>query len=178
MKGCCKKQPSAQRELVARYSDFLYAICCRYMRDKSIAKDQLQKSLLKILENIETYDHKKAKIESWMARITINTCLTDLRKKKLNVVSLDDAIVTAKEVNPKVIDAMNTQEIISLVQSLPDIYREIFNLVVIDGYKHNEIGEMLGIKEASSRARLSRAKELLRNKLMGVNKKKSWINLA
>lgn len=148
------------------------------MKDRSSAKDQLQKSLMKIFDKIKSFDENKGTLESWMARITINTCLTDLRKKKLNIVSLDDAIITTKQVDPEIIDTMSTKEIIAMVQSLPDIYREIFNLIVIDGYKHKEIEEMLNIKEASSRARLSRAKEMLRNKIKGINKNKSWINLA
>ncbi|MDA9773917.1 sigma-70 family RNA polymerase sigma factor [Saprospiraceae bacterium] len=176
--GCCKQRPRYQREFVALYSDFLYAICCRYMSDKSSAKDQLQISLMKILQNIETYNQEKGKIESWITRVTINTCLTDLRKRKLNVVSMDDVSFANTSVNPSIIDDMRTEDILALIQSLPDIYREIFNLVEIDGYKHGEIASMLNIKEASSRARLTRAKEMLRIKLTGSNKKKSWINLA
>ena len=148
------------------------------MADKTTAKDQLQISLMKILQNIESYDAGKGKIESWLSSVTINTCLTELRKRKLNVVSIDDVNIANTPVNPVVIDNMKAEEILLLVSSLPDIYREIFNLVEIDGYTHKEISEMLEIKQASCRARLARAKEMLRSKLQGSNKKKSWINLA
>ena len=148
------------------------------MADKTTAKDQLQISLMKILQNIESYDAGKGKIESWLSSVTINTCLTELRKRKLNMVSIDDVNIANTPVNPVVIDNMKAEEILLLVSSLPDIYREIFNLVEIDGYTHKEISEMLEIKQASCRARLARAKEMLRSKLQGSNKKKSWINLA
>ena len=148
------------------------------MKDDEFAKDMVQESLMRILEKIQLYDDSKGKIESWITRITINTCLSDLRKRKLNVVSMDDVSFSNTSVNPSIIDDMRTEDILALVQSLPDIYREIFNLVEIDGYKHGEIASMLNIKEASSRARLTRAKEMLRIKLTGSNKKKSWINLA
>ena len=176
--GCCKQRPNAQRQLVALYSDFLYAICCRYMQNRNTAKDQLQISLLKILKNIDQYNSEKGKLESWMSRITINTCLTDLRKNRINIVSIDDASLSSAEIPPEVIDQLKTKDLIELIQSLPDIYREIFNLVEIDGFSHHEIAEMLNIKVSSSRARLSRAKEMLRNKLIPLDKKKSWINLA
>ncbi len=176
--GCCNKQASYQRKLVSTYSDFLYAICCRYMPDRASAKDQLQIALFKILKNIEQFSSDKGKLESWMSRIVINTCLSDLKKNRLNVVALDEALVLQKEVDPIVIDQMNAKEIIKIIQSLPNIYREIFNLIEIDGYNHIEVAETLGIKESSSRARLSRAKELLRTKLNVSNHQKSWINLA
>ena len=176
--GCCKQQPRFQREFVTQFSGFLYAICCRYMADKVTAKDQLQISLMKILQNIESYDSNKGKIESWLSSVTINTCLTELRKRKLNVVSIDDVNIASTSVDPVVIDNMKVEEILTLVSSLPDIYREIFNLVEIDGYTHKEISDMLEIKQASCRARLARAKEMLRSKLQVSNKKKSWINLA
>lgn len=176
--GCCKKRPRFQRQFVERYSDFLYAICCRYMGSRSLAKDQLQISLMKILDKIQTYDPKKAKIESWISTVTINTCLTELRRKTPHILPINEIPSKTQQVNPSIIDELKTGEILKIIESLPDIYREVFNLVEIDGFSHREIGELLGIKESSSRARLARSKEMLRNKITLINKKESWTSLA
>jgi len=176
--GCCKKRPRYQRLFVDQYSDFLYAICCRYMGDRILAKDELQNSLIKILDKIQSYDSKKSKIESWISTVTINTCLSSLRKRKVFISSLEDIPFESAWVDPIIIDEMNTNDILKLVESLPDIYREIFNLVEIDGYKHKEIANLLDIKESSSRARLNRSKQMLRSKLLLVKKCESWTNLA
>lgn len=176
--GCCKRRPRYQRLFVDQYSDFLYAICCRYMGDRNLAKDELQNSLIKILDKIQSYDSKKSKIESWISTVTINTCLSSLRKRKVFISSLEDLPFESAWVDPIIIDEMNTNDILKLVESLPDIYREIFNLVEIDGYKHKEIANLLDIKESSSRARLNRSKEMLRSKILSAKKCESWTNLA
>ena len=176
--GCSKKQPKYQRLFVERYAGFLYAICIRYMGNKDDAKDQLQISLFKILEKINTYNQDKGRIESWISTIAINTCLSELRKNKLHIMPISDEINNSSFVEASIIDEMKTKDILALVESLPDIYREIFNLIEIDGYKHADAAKLLGIKEASSRSRLARSKEMLRIKLAKLKKKEGWISLA
>ncbi len=176
--GCCKKRPRFQRQFVERYSDFLYAICCRYMGDRNLAQDQLQISWVKILDKIQTYDPHKAKIESWISTVAINTCLSELRRKKPNTIPINEIPTRTPKVNPAVIDTMKTNDILKLIETLPDIYREIFNLVEIDGYNHKEIAALLGINESSSRSRLARSKEMLRIKILKMNKTESWTSLA
>ena len=148
------------------------------MGDKDLAMDQLQISLLKILDKISTYDSSRAAIEAWISRVTINTCLTELRRKKPSLVPIDEGFQSYGLVEPAVLDTMNTGEILKVIETLPDIYREVFNLIEIDGYSHREVAELLDIKETSSRSRLMRSKEMLRNKLSTSKKTESWTNLA
>ena len=101
-----------------------------------------------------------------------------MRKKKLDQVSIDNEIIQIPEKNETIIEKLTTDEILAVVEKLPDAYREIFNLAVIDGYSHKQIGEMMGIEEASSRSRLSRAKSMLRDQLSKIKKRESWVNLA
>ncbi|MDF1695892.1 MAG: sigma-70 family RNA polymerase sigma factor [Saprospiraceae bacterium] len=178
IEGCIKKQPKAQRLLVDQFGNLLYAICIRYVGDREKAKDAIQMSFLRILNNIHMHDPQKGKLTSWMTKVTINVCLSELRKKKLDMVSIDNEIIQIPEKNETIIEKLTTDEILSVVEKLPDAYREIFNLAVIDGFSHKQIGEMLEIEEASSRSRLSRAKSMLRDQLSKIKKRESWVNLA
>ena len=178
VEGCIQKQPKAQRLLVNQYGNLLYAICIRYLGDREKAKDSLQISFLRILNNIHSHDPKRGKLTSWMTKVTINVCLSELRKKKVDLITIDNEIIQIPEYNETIIEKLTTDEILSVVEKLPDAYREIFNLAVIDGYSHKAIGEMLNIEEASSRSRLSRAKSMLRDQLSKIKTRESWVNLA
>ena len=178
IQGCCGKQPKYQRLMVERYAGFLFAICLRYMNNKEDAKDQLQKSLFKILDKIGSYDVDKASFESWISTIAINTCLSELKKNRIDTVPIIPEYNDLQFVNPDIIDRLDTQELLKVVKSLPDKYREVFNLIEIDGYSHKEVAKMIGIKESSSRSRLTRSKQLLREKLVSLKKNESWKNLA
>ena len=178
IEGCIQKQPKAQRMLVDQFGDLLYAICIRYIGDRQKAKDALQMSFLRILNNIHMHDPQKGKLTSWMTRVTINVCLSELRKKKTEMIPIDNEVIQIPQNNETIIEKMTTDEILAVVEKLPDAYREIFNLAVIDGYSHKAIGEMLDIEEASSRSRLSRAKSMLRDLLSKIKTSESWVNLA
>lgn len=178
IQGCCKKQPKYQRMLVEKYSGFLYAICLRYMHTKEEAQDQLQKAFMRILDKISLYNNEEGNFESWISRVCINLCLSELRKRAPNIIAITEVPQQNLQVNPDIIDQFNENEILDLIQQLPNMYREIFNLNVIDGFNHTEISEMLNIEVSSSRSRLSRAKQMLREKIMNVKKNKSCVNLA
>lgn len=173
IKGCMSRDPKSQRLLVDTFSDLLFAICIRYMGDRATAKDLLQISLLKILQNIDSYDSSKGKLESWMTTITINSCLSQLRRRTATVVDLEEVRAADVSVAEETIADMSAKEILALVAELPTLYREVFNLVAIDGYSHAEVAVMLGIGEETSRARLSRAKKALRLLLLKMEKKES-----
>jgi len=176
--GCLKNNQRSQRLLVDTYSDLLYAICIRYMGDLETAKDALQISFLKILQNMEKYDSKKGKLESWISTITINTCLSILRKNRAVIVDLDNVNSEDISVSEVALEDMAAEEILGVVAGLPILHREIFNLIVIDGYSHVEVASMLEIKEEPSRSRLSRAKKMLRKLLSNTENKKSWASLG
>jgi len=134
-------------------------------------------SLLKILKNIKQFDFRKAKFESWVTTITINTCLSQLKKINLEVLTSNYNNVLDTPYNENVIDQMSTSELLNTIKGLPDGLREVFNLSVIDGYSHKEIGIQLGIKESSSRSRLTRAKQLLRENLSNLKQYEPWLKV-
>lgn len=176
--GCVAKNARYQRMLVDKYSNLLYAICVRYMKDKEFARDMLQESLLKILNHIDRFDSELGSITTWMKTITIRTCLKRLDKKRVDLVAMEDHNTYDKGFDPSILDQLNNQELVKIIQSLPEGYAEVFNMAVIDGYNHEEIGHFLGIKPSSSRSRLSRAKQLLRVKITELKLYESWVNTA
>lgn len=175
--GCKRREPKYQRLLVDEYSDMLYALCIRYMGDREEAKDLLQISLTKIFQNIEKYESGKGGPESWMSTIAINSCLTALRSQR-SFVSIDDHVLQISSQDTNAIDELSNEELLNLISELPTIYREVFNLYVIDGYTHDEIGKLLDIEASLSRTRLTRSKILLRQAISRINEEESWVKLA
>lgn len=171
--GCIKGTAQHQKALVMKYSDFLYATCLRYMGNSDDAKDILQDSFIKIFKAIHQYDPGRGKIKSWMCKICINTALKKLHKVNMKT-SLDD-VANIIPLKAKVEDDLQVEYMFVLIKELPEKYRTVFNLYVIEGYSHKEIGEMLGMQEVTSRSTLSRAKEVLRKKIMTLKNKEAWI---
>lgn len=175
-----RKDNNAQKQLVDLQGKNLFALCIRYMGDRSLAKDILQESFIRIFQNIDQYDPDKGALENWMKTITIRMCLNALKSRKQydNIYNMNGEVqknVSEAHIqNPKAIEKLNTDDLLVLVENLPSRYREVFNLSVIEGYSHAEISKMLDIKESSSRSRLTRAKEMLRNKF----KKNTKLNIS
>ncbi len=172
--GCIRKQAKFQKILVDDHSESLYSVCLRYMGREHLAQDVLQESFIRILKFINTYDADRGALGAWMRRVTINVALKHLKKSKLKIIDLDVIHNDKIHDQPSIIDRMSYDEILAVVRTIPDGYRQVFNLAVIEGYSHREIGELLDIKEVTSRSKLSRAKQLLRNKLETVNIHQSW----
>ena len=162
IKECLRKNTQAHEELYNKYSRKMFAICYRYTANYHTAEDILQESFIKIFDNLKSYKGEGS-FEGWMKKIVINSALANFRKKKNNNISIDDdnTFEIAIEENP--FNILSAQEIIGMIQSLPNGYREVLNLYIIDGYAHKEISEMLNISEANSKLRLNRARNILKN---------------
>ncbi len=162
--GCKKGKPDFQKELVLKYSGLLMTVCRRYSRDAEFAKDILQEALIKILKSISNYE-EKGSFEAWMKRITINTALKYFDKSsfKNEVFILED--LNDKNVVPDIYSQLGAEELMELIDNLPNGFREVFNLYAIEGYSHKEIGELLGVTESTSRSQLTRARSLLKKQL-------------
>lgn len=161
-----------------QYSDRLYAISIRYLRDRETAKDALQESLLKIFKYFNTYDESKASLTTWMTTITVRQCLSKLSKKNLEIVSMDESFHEEASLDTTALDALQNEDLVKMIHELPAGYREVFNLSVIDGFSHKEVAEMLGIKVGASRSKLSRAKEILRKKINALENLEQWANIS
>jgi len=162
--GCQAQDPLFQKELVLRYSGLLMSVARRYTADQSLAKDILQESLIKILRAIPKYQATGA-FESWMKKIVVNTALQKRSLKRFNFEINGFENLPELEIDPDVYSSLGAEELIFIINQLPDGYREIFNLYAIEGYSHAEIGELLQISETTSRSQLSRARKMLQKEL-------------
>lgn len=159
----------AQRALYEKYRVKWFMICLRYAPDRDEAEDMMQEGLISIFKEIKQYDPGKASFSAWSNKIMVNAALQHLRKwKKLkfnqNIDEYDMEIPIQEEAYSKI----GAKELTEMVQQLPDGYRTIFNLYVMEGYKHREIAEMLSISENTSKTQLLKAKNMLRDRLEKV----------
>lgn len=168
IEGCKNEDPKAQRLLVDLYSPKLKAICIRYVRDQEIAKDVLQESFILIFKNIQKYK-SIGSFSGWLNRITVNTALKYLRSKVITQ-DLDQTIETLSLYNEGY-EKLEAEDILKILDKLNPHYRLIFNLYVIEGYNHAEIGKMLDITESTSRSKLSRARDKVKTMFFNINEK-------
>jgi len=166
----CKKQDAAaQGELYNRYNKILFAICLRYSPNYIEAEDNLQDAFITIFKKIEQYNGKGS-FEGWMKRITVNTALQKYRKKR------PFEIVDESQIEEDASVEIENEEIpldflLKIVQELPDRYRLVFSMYVMDGYQHKEIAKMLRISDGTSKSNLARARTILKNKIEAYNAK-------
>jgi RNA polymerase sigma-70 factor (ECF subfamily) len=172
--GCKRQNTQSQRDLYHLYSGKMYALCCRYLKDKMEAEDVLVMSFTKIFERIHQYKGDGS-FEGWIRRIIVNESLGYLRKKNYAYLE-SDIEVAEREVDYNQLDAqLEADDLIRLIESLPNGYRIVFNLYAIDGYSHQEIAKQLGITENTSKSQLSRARALLQKKLMELEGRQKLI---
>lgn len=160
----CKKQDAqAQGALYQKYSGVLFAICLRYSPSYAEAQDNLQDAFLTIFKKVEQYSGKGS-FEGWIKRVTVNTVLQKYRKKRHFDIVREDQI--ADTVDEEIEDAtIPLNDLLEMVQQLPDQYRLVFSMYVLDGYSHKEIGELLGISDGTSKSNLARARKILQHKV-------------
>ncbi|MEG0187564.1 RNA polymerase sigma factor [Algoriella sp.] len=163
IKACIKNDSKAQRLLYEKYDARFFAVCKRYFTDVQQAEDALVKGFLKIFQNLINYSFEGS-FEGWMRRIMINECLMELRKNKIFHLNVDDYSTTISS-NQEASQQIEEDDVMKLLNYLPDGCRLVFTLFVIEGYKHKEIAENLGITEGTSKSQLNLAKTKLKEML-------------
>lgn len=159
----CKQQDrKAQEKLYRDYSAQLFVLCLKYSANYEQARDLLQDSFIKIFENIQQY-REKGTFEGWMTRIVINTAI---KKSKKNGIHLSITGDIFEEIDEELDDEILSLDfLIKIIQELPDAYRLVFNLYVMEEFSHKEIARMLGISEGTSKSNLARARIKLRESI-------------
>lgn len=152
--------------LYHRYKAVLFGVCLRYAGDREEARDWLQDGFVKIFNDLHKYQ-PTGPLGAWMRRVMVNTALMHLRKRRLFFENFEVTAFAhpADENDDNSFDEDLAKTLLQMVQRLPDGYRTVFNLHVLDGYTHPEIAERLGISEGASKSQLSRAKAQLRSLL-------------
>lgn len=160
---------TAMQSLYKRYCGYLAAICSRYVADAEDTKDVLQDTFLHIFAAISAFEYRgEGSLKAWMARIAVNQSLKFIRtNRRMEFVEIRPEELDRTYMQPD-IDAIPPAEIHRLIRELPDGYRTIFNLYVIEGRSHREIASLLGIRESTSASQLHRAKALLASRLRTI----------
>lgn len=163
--------------LYDRYSRLLFGVCMRYASDRAEAEDILQESFLKIYFSIRDYSGTGS-FTGWMRKIVVNTAITHYHRnlKHKHYVEIEDYVSVETGVSSFEEDFFTSDELFKVLNELPPGYRMVFNLYAIEGYKHKEIAEMLGIDINTSKSQYSRAKAALREKLEVLRKLKEKYN--
>ncbi len=167
IKGCIKEDESSQRELFHRYAGKMLGVCQRYARNSADAEDIVQDSFIKIFEKIHQFK-SEGSFEGWIRRIVVNTALkkyTIIRyEKEISGFEVTDRNESSMEASAY--SHLNEKELLGLINNLPDGYRLIFNLFVIEGYQHEEIAQMLKIQPGTSRSQLVKARNMLKQQII------------
>jgi RNA polymerase sigma-70 factor (ECF subfamily) len=171
VKGCLKNDRQMQSELYKMFAPKMYGLCLRYSANIHDAQDLLQEGFVKVYDNLENFKWKGS-LEGWMKRIFVNLAL-DKYRSKVSLLSIDDVAENQEPSDNELnaLDSISEKEILELIRQLPDQYRMVFNLYVIEGYSHKELGEMLKIRESTSRSNLARAKMILKEKIQFHSRK-------
>jgi RNA polymerase sigma factor (sigma-70 family) len=162
IKRCLNRDPLAQKYLYDLYSKKLYGICLRYGQSDEEAQDILQDSFVKIFTKLDTFQNTGS-FEGWMKRIVSNTAI-EYYRKRIDIVEVDE-FTLSPYLSSQADTNLETEELLKLIQNLPDGYRIVFNMYAIEGYNHGEIALKLGISEGTSKSQYSRAKVYLQKKI-------------
>ncbi len=160
IKGCVDNDVQCQKVLYEKYAPKMMGVSLRYCNSKMEAEDVLQDAFIKIFDKIKSFKGEGS-FEGWIRKIVVFTALksNDKRVRKFEPGSLEN--VQEQSFDPLAISNMETANLLSILQELPDGYKAVFNLYAVEGYSHREIGEILGISDVTSRSQYSRAKQHL-----------------
>ena len=173
IKRCIRKDRSAQKQLFERYASILLGVCRRYTLDLPEAEDILQEGFIKIFLNLRNFSGK-GPLVNWMRKIMINTAITYYHKHYKHRFHQEiEETEGSGTLRVEEWDAEFTrEELLKVIQDLPPGYRMVFNLYAIEGYKHKEIADMLDIDVNTSKSQYSRARKLIREELLKLEKNK------
>ena len=164
IQGCIKNNRTCQQALYNVYCRKMMTVCLRYSKSTDEAEDILQEGFVKVFQAIKGF-RQEAKLETWITRIMVNTALNAQRKKMYlyPMVDIEDLRLPEQEVS---LSGIHFNQLLELIQSLPQGCQIVFNMFAIEGYSHKEIAELLGISEGTSKSQFARAKSLLQQKLL------------
>lgn len=165
IQGCIAGERRMQEELYNRFSPKMFAVCLRYAGNADDAQDILQDGFVKIFKNLSRF-RSEGSFEGWIRRIFVNTAIEHLRRRKFlkPIDEKEENTIPYKEVT--VLDSLGEKDIMNLISQLSPGYRTVFNMYVVEGYTHKEVGDILGISEGTSKSQLARARMILQEKVV------------
>jgi RNA polymerase sigma-70 factor (ECF subfamily) len=158
----------AQHQIYSKYAPKMLSVCRQYIKDIHQAEDIMITAFMKVFTNLKNFKHEGS-FEGWIRRIMVNESISFIRVQK-KVKFLEDENFTEERGN-NIESQFSVEDIQFLIDNLPDGYKMVFNLYCIEGYKHQEIAQMLGITEGTSKSQLSHARKMLQS---NVSKLKNY----
>jgi RNA polymerase sigma factor (sigma-70 family) len=157
---CRKGNSKAQFRLYNQYSKAMYNLAYRILNNREDAEDMLQEAFIECFRNIESFRFEST-FGAWLKKIVVNKCINQLKKKKIDLTLYDTLPPIPVEEEEE--RSFDTGKIFKGIEMLPDGYRIILTLYLLEGYDHSEISQIMGITESTSKSQYSRAKEKLKN---------------
>ena len=167
IQACKKGKADSQQELYTRFYNYAMSICLRYSKNRQEAEEIVNDGFIKILTNLDKYNLNLS-FKGWLRRIMINSAIDFFRRNEKHYHSLDIVYAQNVSVSADGIKNLSEAEIMAVVQELPPSYRIVFNLFVVEGYKHEEIGQKLGISIGTSKSNLAKARMKLKMMLQSL----------
>jgi len=168
IEGCIAGNRKAQKALFETYKSSMMGVCLRYCKSKDEAEDVLMMAFMTILSEIHTF-RRESSLNSWIRRIVVNTAINNYRKNLKHYFHSDIDEVSEIDIDGvedfQISDSHSADAILKVMQELPEGYRIVLNLYIVEGYKHREIAEMLGITDGTSKSQLSKARKIIQEKL-------------
>ncbi len=162
---CKNNCAKSQMQLYNLYCNAMFMVANRYVKDRFLAEDIMQDAFIKAFKNINNYKNEVA-FGAWLKRIVINQSIDLLKKNKLELIAINDDVITkVEEEDWHVEDSISVDEIVDNINELKEKYRLVLTLYLLEGYDHQEISEILNITENTSRTQLLRGKKVLKEKL-------------
>lgn len=169
VKECISGNAIAHKKFYDLFAKKMMGVCLRYTSNYEEAQDVLQDGFIKVFSKLPKFVNKGS-LEGWVRRIMVNTALDQYRKNKKHQRDVElDSVSFKLEKSEYIIEAMSADDLLKIIQTLPEGYRIVFNLFAIEGYSHKEIAEQLGVTESTSKSQYSRAKKMLRKLLVENN---------
>jgi RNA polymerase sigma factor (sigma-70 family) len=165
---CIADERQCQEALYRKYADKMYNVCLTYTKDEDEACDVLQDGFIKVFASLGSYTFNGS-FEGWIRKIMVNTALSHYQKKKKETENLSLYKTYIEPSVNTILDIVNAEEIISLVNNLPEKAGLVLKLYAIEGYDHKEIAELMNISEGTSKSQLSRARFLLKEAMVNLS---------
>ncbi len=161
IEGCKNDDRNAQERLYRSYYRAMMNLCLRYTKNESDAMEALNSGFYKVFKNIGRYEPQKAALYTWISVIIIHSCIDLIKRNEkvrngYNITKAPEIVI-----NPDVISKMGEADLLRIIRELPPVMQTVFNLFIIEGYSHKEIGGLLGISEGTSKWHLSEARKKL-----------------
>ncbi|WP_258100478.1 RNA polymerase sigma factor [Marinoscillum pacificum] len=164
LKGCAQQKREAQKILYKEFHGYCMSVCLRYGQTRDDAVEIMNDGFLKVFKYIKTFDTKQP-FKPWIRKIMINSALDHVKKYQLKLEQLEIEAGIREMVQESQLDSLNYEDLLELIRKLPIAYRTVFNLHAIEGYKHEEIAEMLEISIGTSKSNYHKAKKKLQELL-------------